>query len=202
MSKRNQLVLSLVTGATLAVGCSARERAEHHEKRAREEAQNARDELRKGDEKAQRELIEARKKANEDFRDAREERAKASEARSEERQPVAGRDRDENDGKPTSEWIGGVRDKLGNDWAVERQPTGVLAIRKHPVRRDADFHKKLDDEFGSLRDDQKGVDASVIGDEVRVRGTFDHCRNLAKWTDKLADVRGINRIFIDAACKD
>lgn len=208
MTKRNQWLLPFITGAALVAGCSARERADRHEQRAREQVQSANEELRKGEERAERDRIDARKKANEDFRDAREERVKAEEALAGERHQVAGRDdvRDDRaetaDHKPTSAWIDDVRDKLGADWTVERQPTGVLALRKHPARRDADFRKKLDGELNSLRDDQKGVDASVMGDEIKVRGTFDHCRKLAKWADKLADVSGVNRIFFDATCKD
>jgi hypothetical protein len=163
MKKTSRIWLTVLAGAALSIGCTARERAESHEKAAPAEAR--------------REIPI-------------------------EKQPVAGHDVDERpiarDTAPS--FMDEVRSKLGDGWTVEPRENGLIATRNQPGKRAADFRKKLIEDKKSLIDDQHGASATFMNGEIKLSGSFDHCRNAAKWVDKYADLEGVNKIVLDASC--
>jgi hypothetical protein len=201
--RKTMLLVGLIG---LGLGCTARDRAEWHDKSARKDVASARKELNEGEQKAGYELAEARKEADEDLQNARDERRKAAEARADDRdhdrQPVAGRD----ERPPMTPELRGklendLRDKLGVGWTVERRLGSFVATRKEPVIKSGpEFRKHVDDQSNTILKDNHDARVRYEAGELRLDGRFDECANAAKAVDRFADIDGINQITLDASC--
>ena len=190
----------------LGMGCTARDRAEWHDKNARKDVAAAREEIRKGEQQANHELAEARKEAQEDIDNARDQRRKAAEARADDldhdRQPVAGRDeRATMDHDQRQKLENDLRDKLGNGWTVERRVGSFVATRKEAMTKNGpELRKKIDDQSNAILKDNREAKVHYESGELRLDGRFDECATAAKAVDKFADIDGINQIVLDAGC--
>jgi hypothetical protein len=197
----------LVSTFGLLLGCNPSDRAARHEEKATEQRQEAQKDLVKGREEANKDLAKAREEANKDLDKAheqdikaQEDRAKAAEDRREERrtddmhrEPVVGRE----DGMIVHDTL---KDKLGDDWMVDKAASGWLAIRKVAKKADKDMSKKLIDEQKNLRDDHKNASATYAHGEVILRGSVDDCDDIGKSADKFGKIDGVNKILVEMSC--
>ena len=200
-------VTILISTFGLLLGCNQSDRTARHEEKAASERQEAQKDLAKGREEANKDLAKgreeaakdlanAREKANKDLDKAHDQDIKANERGETDRdirEPVAGRD-------DTMMVRDSLKDKLGDDWMVERAAAGWTATRKNIKKADKDLTKKVNDELKSVRDDHKNVNASYARGEVVMRGSVDDCDDVGKTADKFAKIDGVNKIVAEMSC--
>lgn len=195
----------LISTFGLLFGCNQSDRTARHEEKAAEQRQEAqkdlakgRDEankdLNKGRQEAANDLAKARENADKDLDKAHDQDIKANENRTEDvRQPVAGRE-------DTMLVRDSLKDKLGDDWMVEKSAAGWTATRKELKKADKDLTKKVNDEIKSARDDHKNLNARYARGEVVMRGSVDDCDDVGKTADKFAKIDGVNKIVAEMSC--
>ena len=172
----------LVSSLGLMLGCqSPSDRAARHEEKAADQREQAREDLAKGRENADNDL----QKAREEDRRAQEERAKI--------EPVAGRDE-------TLMVRDSLKDKLGDDWTIEKSGMAFKAVRKSATKAEKDMTRKVNEEMKSLSNDQKNVTASYTRGEIILRGQVDDCADVGKTADKFAKIDGVNKIVTEVSC--
>ena len=192
---RMKTLWALVAGLALAGGCSRS--PEEHEQKAHEHEARAVKIKREARSDAQTTVAKANDKAPKEMQDARDEERQAYDERgllNDERQPTAGHD-------PRIDFASQLRDKLGNDWAVEKRGTGWRAVRKEPGKQaPSDLADKLDKTERDLVGDEHGAHAKAVGRAVTIDGSFDHCDKAAGWMGNFGKIDGVNRIDLNATC--
>jgi hypothetical protein len=197
----------LISTFGLLLGCNQSDRTARHEQKAAEERQEAQKDLMKGREEANKDLAKGREEANKDLANAREkankdldkaheQSIKANESdkdRDYSREPVAGRE-------DTMLVRDSLKDKLGDDWMIEKGAAGWTAIRKQMKKADKDMTKKVNDEIKSARDDHKNLNVSYTRGEVVMRGSVDDCDDVGKTANSFAKIDGINKIVAEMTC--
>lgn len=188
----------LVSAFGLLFGCSPSDRGARHEQKAAEQRQEAQKDLTQGREAADKDLAKAREEANKDLDKAHDQELKATEDRNkaaseDQREPVAGRE----GGMMVRD---SLRDKLGDDWTIERSATGWTAVRKTAQNADKDMAKKITSAQKDLRDDHKNVTATWAHSEITLRGSVDDCDDVGKTADKFGKIDGVNKIVVAMSC--
>jgi len=194
----------LISTFGLLMGCNQNDRAARHEEKAAEQRQEAQKDLVKGREQANEDLAKARENANKDLDKAHDQEIKADESRTERdynradrdyrREPVAGRD-------DSSMMVrDSLKDKLGDDWAIEKSTVGWTATRKEIKKADKDMTKKVDEEIKSTGDEHKNIKASYARGEAIIRGSTDDCDDVGKTANRFAKIDGVNKIVVEMSC--